>query len=159
LDSRWDDRRVEAYAAYAQSVKQMIKIAGRIASGKGLGGDDEPLAPTAKNLELLASAEAERGKYWETVLLLGHSQTVAAGRGWHERAWRLEAYARGLLAGDETDWRAAVSAADDARQTFYEAARVDLGVRGGALPGAGSHASRAERIRSLSDGGRLASGL
>jgi hypothetical protein len=25
LDSRWDDRRVEAYASYAQSVKRMIK--------------------------------------------------------------------------------------------------------------------------------------
>lgn len=76
LDSRWDDRRVEAYALYAQSVKRMIKVAGRIAAGRDLGGDDEPLAPTQENLELLADAEAERGRQWETVLLLGHPQTV-----------------------------------------------------------------------------------
>ena len=79
LDSRWDDRRVEAYASYAQSVKQMIKVAGRIAAGRGLGGDDAPLAPTQENLELLAGAEAERSRQWEIVLLLGHPQTVAAG--------------------------------------------------------------------------------
>jgi len=58
LDSRWDDRRVEAYASYAQAVKRMIKLSGRIAAGRDLGGDDEPLAPTQENLELLADAEA-----------------------------------------------------------------------------------------------------
>ena len=151
LDSRWDDRRVEAYASYAQSVKRMIKVAGRIAAGRDLGGDDEPLAPTQENLELLADAEAERGRQWETVLLLGHPQTVAAGRSWHERAWRLEAYARGLLTGSNSDWQAAISAADDARHAFYESARIDLGVGGGALPGAGPHNTRAQRIRNLSD--------
>ena len=35
LDSRWDDRRVEAYASYGQSVKRMIMIASRIAAGRG----------------------------------------------------------------------------------------------------------------------------
>jgi hypothetical protein len=151
LDSRWDDRRVEAYASYAQSVKRMIKVAGRIAAGRDLGGDDEPLAPTQENLELLADAEAERGRQWETVLLLGHPQTVAAGRSWHERAWRLEAYARALLTGSNSDWQAAISAADVARHAFYESARIDLGVSGGALPGSESHNTRAQRIRNLSD--------
>ena len=81
LDSRWDDRRAEAYLSYAKSVKEMINIAGRIAAGKGLTGSDlEPLAPTQENLDLLAAAENERARQWETVLLLGHSQTVAAGR-------------------------------------------------------------------------------
>ena len=151
LDSRWDDRRVEAYASYAQSVKRMIKVAGRIAAGRGLGGDDEPLAPTQENLELLADAEADRGKQWETVLLLGHPETVAAGRSWHERAWRLEAYARALLTASNSDWQAAISAADGARHAFYESARIDLGVSGGALPGSESHHTRAQRIRNLSD--------
>jgi hypothetical protein len=31
-----------------------VTIAGRIAAGRGLDGDDEPLAPTQENLELLA---------------------------------------------------------------------------------------------------------
>jgi hypothetical protein len=151
LDSRWDDRRVEAYALYAQSVKRMIKVAVRIAAGRSLGGDDEPLAPTKKNLELLADAEAERSRQWENVLLLGHPQTVAAGRRWHERAWRLEAYARGLLTGSNDEWQAAITSVDDARQAFYESARTDLGVSGGALPGSEGHSTRAQRIRNLSD--------
>jgi hypothetical protein len=150
LDSRWDDRRVEAYALYAQSVKRMIKVAGRIAAGRGLGGDDEPLTPTQENLELLADAEAERSRQWETVLLLGHPHTVAAGRSWHEHAWRLEAYARALLTGSNSDWQAAISAADVARDAFYESARIDLGVSGGTLPGSESHKTRAQRIRNLS---------
>jgi hypothetical protein len=151
LDSRWDDRRVEAYALYAQSVKRMIKVAVRIAAGRGLGGGDEPLAPTSENLELLADAEAERSRQWENVLLLGHPQTVAAGRRWHERAWRLEAYARGLLTGSNDEWQAAVTSVDGARQVFYESARTDLGVGGGALPGSEGRNTRAQRIRNLSD--------
>jgi hypothetical protein len=151
LDSRWDDRRVEAYALYAQSVKRMIKTAGRIAAGRGLGGDDEPLAPTQENLELLADAEAERSRLWETVLLLGHPQTVAAGRIWHECAWRLEAYARALVTGSNSDWQLAISSADIARHAFYESARIDLGISGGTLPSSGSYSTRAQRIQNLSD--------
>src|SRR5689334_21992209 len=89
LGTRWDDRRVEAYASYGQAVKRMIVIASQIASGRGLWADNEPLAPTQVNLDLLAAAENERAGQWETVLLLGHPSTVAAARNWHEHAWRL----------------------------------------------------------------------
>jgi hypothetical protein len=147
LDSRWDDRRVEAYASYAQSVKRLINIAGRIAAGRGLGGDDEPLAPTQENLDLLAGAEAERARQWEAVLLLGHPETVAAGRNWHERAWKLEWYARARIKGSNSDWQAARAAVDVARHVFYESARNDLRVSGGNLPGSEEHNTRVQRIR------------
>ena len=147
LDSRWDDRRVEAYASYAQSVKEMINIAGRIAAGRGLLGNDlEPLAPTQENLDLLAAAENERARQWETVLLLGHPQTVAADRNWHEHAWRLEAYARALLTGNNSDWPATRDAVDVARDAFYESARSDLRVTGGGLPSSESHDVRVQRL-------------
>lgn len=147
LDSRWDDRRVDAYASYAQSVKRMIHIAQRIAAARGLAGDSEPLAPTQENLDLLAAAEAERGRQWETVLLLGHPQTVAAGRNWHELAWRLEWYARERLTGSSSDWQAARAAVDVARDAFYESARGDLHVSGGSLPNSEDHDTRVQRIR------------
>jgi hypothetical protein len=137
LDTRWDDRRVEAYASYGQSVKRMIVIASQIAAGRDLGADVEPLAPTQVNLELLAAAETERASQWETVLLLGHPKTVEAARDWHEHAWRLEAYARGRLTGSISDWREARTATDVARAAFYESARDDLGVSSGSLPGSG----------------------
>src|SRR5262245_36781074 len=73
-----DDRRVEAYAIYARAVKKIINIAMRVAAARGLGGAGEPLTPTPENLDLLAAAEAERGNAWETVLLLGRPETVAA---------------------------------------------------------------------------------
>ena len=147
LDSRWDDRRAGAYALYAQSVKEMINISGRIAVGRGLTGSDlESLAPTQENLDLLAAAENERARQWETVLLLGHPQTVAAGRNWHEHAWRLEAYARALLTENSLDWRATRDAVDVARDAFYEAARSDLQVTGGGLPSRDSHDARVRRI-------------
>jgi hypothetical protein len=103
LDTRWDDRRVEAYAAYGQSVKRMIVIASQIAAGRGLWADPEPLAPIQVNLDLLAAAKTERASQWETVLLLGHLKTVAAARNRHEHAWRLGAYARGRLTGSASD--------------------------------------------------------
>lgn len=134
LDSRWDDRRVEAYASYAQSVKRVIMIASRIAAGRGLGSVTEPLAPTQVNLDLLAAAEAERASQWETVLLLGHPKTVGAARNWHEYAWRLEAYARALRTGDASDWQQLRTATDAARAAFYDSARSDLRVEGGSLP-------------------------
>ena len=147
LDTRWDDRRVDAYASYGQSVKRMIMIASRIAGGKDLGSDTEPLAPTQVNLDLLAAAEADRASQWETVLLLGHSKTVAAARNWHEHAWQLEAYARGSVTGSASDWRAVRAATDVARATFYEAARSDLQVSGGSLPWSDSPETRGQRIR------------
>ena len=134
LDSRWDERRVEAYASYGQSVKRVIMIASRIAAGKDLGSDTEPLAPTQVNLDLLAAAETERASQWEAVLLLGHPKTVAAARNWHEHAWRLEAYARGRLTGSAAEWHEARAATDVARATFYESARNDLQVGSGSLP-------------------------
>jgi hypothetical protein len=141
---------VEAYALCLRPVGQADGQGRRTYRGwKGVGGDDEALAPTQENLELLADAEAERDRQWETVLLLGHPQTVGAGRSWHEHAWRLEAYARAILTGSNSDWQAASSAADVARHAFYESARSDLGVRCGALPGSESY-TRAQRIRNLS---------
>lgn len=94
LDSRWDDRRVEAYASYAQAVKEIISVSSRIVAGLGIAVNPQPLTPTEENLELLASAGAKRALAWEAVLLLGHPETVMAARSWHEAVWRLEGFAR-----------------------------------------------------------------
>ena len=132
---------------YGQSVKRMIIVAQRIATGRGLWTDSEPLPPTQVNLDLLAAAEAERASQWETVLLLGHPKTVAAARTWHEHAWRLEVWARGRLTGNASDWQAARTATDVARAAFYESARSDLRVSGGSLPVSDSRETRNQRIR------------
>lgn len=125
-------------------------IASQIAAERGLGANAEPLDPTQVNLDLMAAAEAERASQWETVLLLGHPKTVAAGRNWHEHAWRVEMYARGRITGSASDWQEVRNATDMARSTFYESARSDLGVSNGNLPG--SEETRETRARRLGFG-------
>jgi hypothetical protein len=147
LDSRWDDRRIEAYAAYAQAVKDIIRISTRLAAGRGYSVSDTSLPPTEENFDLLAAADTARGAAWEKVLLLGHPDTVIAARNWHESVWRLEWYAREELSGEREDWETARSAVNDARSKFYESARRDLQVTGGALPGPIDYDERLLRVR------------
>ena len=136
LDSRWDDRRIEAYASYAQAVKDIITISSRIYAGRNITVDSDSwaLPPTQENLDLLESAVKKRAAAWEAVLLVGHPETVAAARKWHESVWRLENWARGDATGKREDWEKSRSEVNDARSSFYESARKDLQVKGGALP-------------------------
>lgn len=147
LDSRWDDRRVEAYAAYGQAVKEIILIASRLAAGQGITLTHRALALTQENLDLLEEANAVRAAAWEKVLLLGNPDTVAAARAWHENAWRLQSLMRELHQGDSKRWETARSAANDARAIFYESARNDLRVIGGRLPDADNFEVRTRRVQ------------
>jgi hypothetical protein len=146
LDSRWDDRRVDAYASYAQALKDEISISSRLAAGRGIAVNSRQLSTTEDNVELLASAGIKRAAAWETVLLLGHPDTVEAARNWHETVWRLEGFARGEITGSLEDWEEARSEVNRARSSFYESARKDLQVRGGDLPGVVDFEARLRRI-------------
>lgn len=128
LSVRWDDRRLTAYAEYANSVKLVFQIAMRIVAYKGFPATGEPLNPK-EGIALLAQAEQDRATKWETVLLLGDPATIAAARHWHSAVWKLDWYARDLITRTE-EFEAAVSAVNAARSAFYACVRSDLGVRG-----------------------------
>jgi hypothetical protein len=147
LDSRWDDRRIEAYALYAQAVKDIIRLSARIAAGRGIGTHSEPLSPTQKNLDLIDSASSRRAAAWETVLLLGHRDTIVAARRWHECVWRLDWIACRKENSSREDYENARAEVNRAREVFYESAREDLQVRGGALPEVEDFETRLRRIR------------
>jgi hypothetical protein len=134
-DERWDAKRLEAYASYGLAVKQFILMASRISASHGLGPRAQPLPASEENLEQLAQAEVDRATAWEQVLLIGDPATIAAARRWHQRAWELEHFARGIRTGSE-GWAATYAAADDARAEFYRNARHDLSVVGN-LPASG----------------------
>ena len=151
LDSRWDDRRVEAYAAYAQAVKDIITISSRIYAGRNTTSGSWALPPSQETLELLESVGRKRAAAWEAVLLLGHPETVEAARNWHESVWRLERWARGDATGKHEDWEKARSEVNRTRSLFYESARKDLQVRGGTLPGTVDIEARRKRIEGESD--------
>lgn len=132
--ARWDEARMRAYADYGNAVRNMSNLALRIMAGRGLSTAEwPPLDPDAAALETLATAETERGRAWEAVLLLGNPDTVRAAREWHQAVWCLEWFARGMLTATD-QFRPAKMDADRARDKFYEAARQDLGVKGRELP-------------------------
>lgn len=129
---RWDVKRADAYAEYAFAVKSVISLAVRIAAHRGAHSLGEPLSPD-EGIGLLAEAEHERGVKWETVLLLGSDNAVKAGRRWQQSVFPLEEIARGRRVAAE--WDAAVAVASHERGRFCEAARNDLGLKKGSIPG------------------------
>ncbi|MEJ3742278.1 hypothetical protein WEI85_03130 [Actinomycetes bacterium KLBMP 9797] len=122
---RWDDRRIDAYATYARTLKEVHLLAMRLTS---------PTRSSDRDIDvpLLIQAEAECSKAWEGVLLLGDAATVTAGREWRNAAARVVSAAHGR-AGDGFDRDAAVQRIDEARDAFYLAARASLAVGGGAV--------------------------
>jgi len=135
-DARWDQARLDAYAAYANIIKQYTQIAIRIAATRGFGASDKPLSPE-EGLPMLAELDAERNNRWEAVLLLGDPDTIAAARRWHEVVWKLEWFANGSLRS-KTMWDEMWQQAARDRARFYECARRSLGIGGGdAMPESG----------------------
>jgi len=130
--SRWDERRLLAYVDYGSSIRRMNHLSARIAAARELPGSGEPL-PVEEGLVLLAAAEADRAERWQAVLILGHPKTIRTGHDVNRWAWTLEWFARGKLHG-QREWNYAWKAAHDARDSFFNCARVDLGIAGGDLP-------------------------
>ncbi|GAA2995450.1 hypothetical protein GCM10020229_04980 [Kitasatospora albolonga] len=125
---RWDEKRFQIYVGYANALKAQIRIAQRIGAARGFANVVDPLDPV-QGLVLLAEAESRRAAEWESVLLVGDAETVAAARAWHEAVWNVELYARGLRT-DPDGWAAAEQGMSRARDAFYARARRDLGIAG-----------------------------
>jgi hypothetical protein len=116
------------HVEYGNAVKRVVHIATCMASARGLPDSSEPV-PLDQGQAELAAATADRTAKWEAVLLLGHPDTVAAARAWHQCVWRLEFYARGRLT-DPDGWSRALDEFERTRKEFYRYARNDLGVEG-----------------------------
>jgi len=130
--TRWDARRVEAYAEYGDAVKRVYVACKQIVDARALGERD--VRPTLEErIAELVRLSAERTSKWETVLLLGDVQTIVVARAWHRLIWEMERIARGE-SGVADDWERAWTASYHARTHFYEAARRELGVADASLP-------------------------
>ena len=130
--ARWDDKRLLAYAEYANAVKRAVRLCRRIAETKNLLSTGRPIEDIEAALTELADAETERAVKWETVLLLGEPETISAARAWHEKVWQLEAILRKEDQGDTfvDTYKEAMLL----RNAFYVRARADLNVTSGTLP-------------------------
>jgi hypothetical protein len=128
---RWDTRRLDAYVAYAATVKEIHALALRISAPYRRYSKSRPI-DREQGLELLDEANARRTKAWEAMLLLGDEITVTAARAWQD-AVGAEEYLGSGDSIDEMEWQSAVEAVDQARDGFYLSAREDLGVHGGSV--------------------------
>lgn len=130
--TRWDARRVEAYAEYGDAVKRVYVTCKQIVDAKARAvGSEQPTMD--ERIAELVRLSAERTSRWETVLLLGDARTIEAARKWHRLVWEMERIARGELSADGV-WEYAWTASYFERTRFYEAARRDLGIADATLP-------------------------
>ncbi|SRR6266700_4927468 len=139
---RWDERTLSAYADYSHAVKEVVALASRIATGRGLESGPAPFAPTEENLAKLAEAEASRSVASETLRLLTDGDTGNAARAMTHQVWKLEWLAQGIVEGNPLDWRRTYAEYEDARDEYITCARKSLQV-GGPL------VARIPRLRSL----------
>ena len=133
--SRWDGKRAQAYADYGFAVKNVYVQCLRIAELRRQGAKDQP-AVYEEALSELGRLTDERTAKWESVLLLGHPETIAAARIWHRRVWQVERFARGQST-DSSQWDSVRTDVTADRDRFYGAARRDLGITSGDIPPGG----------------------
>lgn len=126
---RWDERRIDAYAEYAKAIKRIHMTAlGMVSSHRAeqLNRDDE--------LAMLSQADAHRTEAWEGVLLLADEGTTHAAFRWQSIVRDEAEFARSRPGDGESDeWKAVVRSADQARDSFYAAARRSVNVGGGSV--------------------------
>lgn len=126
--TRWDDRKIDAYEGYVDSVRATIFLAVRLyehREGIRLSGK-----PEAELLEELLEATRLRGRAFERVMLLGGDVVVEAGHQLNTAAAAIDWQADGRAVGTREEWRAKHRAAFREINDFHEAARKDLGVQG-----------------------------
>jgi len=138
--TRWDERRLETCAQYAQAIKEMHAVALRLLASRHPGLTAQPI-DRAVGLEMLARAELERSKAWESMLLLGDSATIEAARIWRNSVMKVALLARDrdeqpahgrddLVISWEIEVSTAVDEVNEARDGYYLAARQGLSVSG-----------------------------
>jgi hypothetical protein len=133
--SRWDEKRAQAYAEYGHAIKNVYVQCMRAASIRFRDADGDS-ADYDEVFAELGRMTDERTAKWESVLLLGNPDTVAAARNWHRRVWQVERFARGERT-DMDNWTALLDEIMADRDRFYKAAREDLGIDSGDLPPGG----------------------
>jgi hypothetical protein len=127
LAVRWDERRLNAYIDYVNSIKASVNIVVLVLAEKGVVKANRGL-PETEGLAMLSDAEGERSLKFDNVLILGDSATIVAARELTKHMWRMHSFARGELPVNTEIWHEAFSSYRLARTEFYNAARKSMGV-------------------------------
>ncbi|WTX00175.1 hypothetical protein OG216_45545 [Streptomycetaceae bacterium NBC_01309] len=122
--TRWEERRLAAYAAYSGAVKEMISVLFRAAAHLGNDPHPHPLTPTEAASRLGAASEA-RDQAWETLLLVAAPDMVEAAHAWASAVAEMERFVDARTR-DPAAWSTLLSRQRHARESYYTAARSDL---------------------------------
>ena len=126
--TRWDERKLDAYAEYIDCVRTCIYAAVLLYETREGIRDIDRGEP---DLTLdLADAEGSRGRAFERVMLLAEDSVIEKAHELNAAAHAIDWRARGRTSGTLEEWRALHARAFGAINHFHEAARDDLGVNG-----------------------------
>ncbi|MFI9720771.1 hypothetical protein ACIHFE_14105 [Streptomyces sp. NPDC052396] len=128
LLTRWDEKKLDAYANYVDRMRASIFLAVELYEHReGLRqsrrGEPEIRAD-------MAEAGHVRGRAFERVMLLGGDGVVEAAHELNAAALDVDWQAMGKTTGTLEEWRQRNRATFRAINTFHDAARADLGVHG-----------------------------
>ncbi|MEU7167396.1 hypothetical protein AB0A70_22585 [Streptomyces morookaense] len=128
LSTRWDDKKLDAYASYVDRVRASIFLAVELYEHRT--GLRESSREEDTVLADIAEAGRLRGRAFERIMLLGGDAVIEAAHELNAVTLEVDWQALGKIAGNGQLWRQRNRAAFRAINTFHDAAREDLGVSG-----------------------------
>ncbi|MBB5117583.1 hypothetical protein AF335_03470 [Streptomyces eurocidicus] len=128
LLTRWDDRKLDAYANYIDLIRTCIFLAVELYEHK-TGLRESRRTEEEIKAEMTETARL-RGRAFERIMLLGGDEVVEAAHALNAITLEVDWQALGRIAGSLEEWRERNRASFRAINTFHDAARDDLGVSG-----------------------------
>lgn len=126
--TRWDERKLDAYATYIDHVRKCIYKAVLLYEVRnGMRSMDRSEAELTLDL---VEAEGNRGRAFERVMMLAENNVIEAAHAVNRAAAAVDWQARGATEGTLQDWRDLHKTVFQGINGFHEAARDDLGVNG-----------------------------
>ncbi|MEU5424330.1 hypothetical protein AB0H73_01790 [Streptomyces olivoreticuli] len=128
LSTRWDDKKLDAYASYVDRIRASIFLSVELYEHRTGVRQDE--RGESEIVAEMAEAGRLRGRTFERIMLLGGDEVVEAAHDLNAVTLEVDWQALGKITGSLEEWRRRNRAAFRAINTFHEAARADLGVSG-----------------------------
>lgn len=124
LETRWDERKLNAYIDYGSAVKAV-----NIAAKKVFAVHDQ-LEMLPVPLAEMEEAEVNRSTMFEALILLAESSAVDVAHTVNQRLWRILGMVRNPADADDVDLERLGIELMSALTDLHERARLDLGITG-----------------------------
>ncbi|MEH6374510.1 hypothetical protein V7793_09255 [Streptomyces sp. KLMMK] len=133
LSTRWDDKKLDAYASYVERIRTSIFLAVELYElREGLRERNRDESEIKADM---SEAGHLRGRAFERIMLLGGDDVVEAAHDLNATALQVDWQAAGRITGSLEHWRERNRAAFRAINAFHDTARSDLGVSGSVTGG------------------------